>query len=181
MAQGRSTRIISIIKWIRTSRLSIKNSHFFRARRPDWVGRRTRNPRHLTPQGYLAHKKHPPRRTLQTLCLGTYGDPRGVGSFLCARYPCNIKTLNPQLAFFRARRPGWLGRRTSQSSHTHTLSLTLTHALSLSYLHTHLLSLTYSRAHSGRGGGAGWGTAPRRAPDDAHGPGARSGVDRFRE
>ena len=26
MAQGRSTRIISMIKWIRTSRLSIKNS-----------------------------------------------------------------------------------------------------------------------------------------------------------
>jgi len=26
MAQGRSTKIISIIKWIRTSRLSIKNS-----------------------------------------------------------------------------------------------------------------------------------------------------------
>ena len=26
MAQGRSTKIISMIKWIRTSRLSIKNS-----------------------------------------------------------------------------------------------------------------------------------------------------------
>ena len=26
MAQGRSTRIISMMKWIRTSRLSIKNS-----------------------------------------------------------------------------------------------------------------------------------------------------------
>ena len=31
-------------------------------------------------QGYLAHKKHSPRGTIQlALCLGTYGDPRGMG------------------------------------------------------------------------------------------------------
>ena len=32
-------------------------------------------------QGYLAHKKHLPRRTLQPLCLGTYGGPRGMRVF----------------------------------------------------------------------------------------------------
>ena len=32
MAQGRSTKIISMIQWIRTSRLSIKNSPFSPAR-----------------------------------------------------------------------------------------------------------------------------------------------------
>ena len=31
-------------------------------------------------QGYLAHKKHPPPLDPEVaLCLGTYGDPRGVG------------------------------------------------------------------------------------------------------
>ena len=34
-----------------------------------------------TLQGYLAHKKHHPCRTLVALCLGTYSDPRGVGVF----------------------------------------------------------------------------------------------------
>ena len=39
--------------------------------------------RHL--QGYLAHKKQPPPRTLP--CLGTYGGPRGGGLFLMSEVP----------------------------------------------------------------------------------------------
>ena len=33
-------------------------------------------------QGHLAHKKHPPLRTLQEDYPGSYGGPRGVGHFL---------------------------------------------------------------------------------------------------
>jgi hypothetical protein len=33
-------------------------------------------------QGYLAHKKPPPPRTLRKGYLGPYGDPRGGGCFL---------------------------------------------------------------------------------------------------
>jgi len=33
-------------------------------------------------QGYLAHKKHPPPRTLQQDYLGSYGGPRGECCFL---------------------------------------------------------------------------------------------------
>ena len=48
-------------------------------------------------QGYLAHKKPHPPRTLG-IPLGPYrrpmprvlGDPRGVGVFLWARYPCKV-------------------------------------------------------------------------------------------
>ena len=30
-------------------------------------------------QGYLAHEKHPTRRTLRYACVGPCGDPRGLG------------------------------------------------------------------------------------------------------
>ena len=37
----------------------------------------------ITVQGYLAHKKYPPPRTLTVgLCLGPYGGPTGRGCFL---------------------------------------------------------------------------------------------------
>ena len=39
-------------------------------------------------QGYLAHKKQPPPRTLQQDYLGSYGGPWGGVCFLGARYPC---------------------------------------------------------------------------------------------
>ena len=46
----------------------------------------------LALQGYLAHKKtHPPKDPTVGLCLGSKGDPRGVGVFLRARYPCRKK------------------------------------------------------------------------------------------
>ena len=38
-------------------------------------------------QGYLAHKKHPPPRTLQWDFLGSYGGPRGGGRFLMIEVP----------------------------------------------------------------------------------------------
>jgi len=38
MAQGRSTKIISMFKWIRTSRLSIKNSLYLSLFWPPWGG-----------------------------------------------------------------------------------------------------------------------------------------------
>ena len=37
-------------------------------------------------QGYLGHEKRPPRKTV-ALCLGTYGDPRGVGLSLMSEVP----------------------------------------------------------------------------------------------
>jgi len=86
MAQGRSTEIITMIKWIRTSRLSIKNylSLFLVVpsslasgpeletknllKETESGGRRTKTPsskRSRTQaesvlEGYLAHQKHPP-------------------------------------------------------------------------------------------------------------------------
>ena len=50
MAQGQSTEIISMVKWIRTSRLSIETSVLTREAVP-WCP-----PYGL--QGYLAHKNH---------------------------------------------------------------------------------------------------------------------------
>ena len=38
-------------------------------------------------QGYLAHEKHPPPRTLQKDYLGSYGGPRGGGLFLMSEVP----------------------------------------------------------------------------------------------
>ena len=42
--------------------------------------------KYLNLQGYLAHEKMPPPKTLQR--LEPYGGPRGGGGFLWARYPC---------------------------------------------------------------------------------------------
>ena len=39
-------------------------------------------------QGYLAHTRQRPPRTLQLHHLGSRGGPRRGGCFLCARYPC---------------------------------------------------------------------------------------------
>jgi hypothetical protein len=58
MAQGRSTQVISSMKWIWTSRLSIKNSLFTLRWRLGFE-------QQLVLQGYLAHKKQRPPRTLQ--------------------------------------------------------------------------------------------------------------------
>ena len=51
-------------------------------------------------QGYLAHKKNFPPRTLQQDYLGSYHDPRGGGGFLCARYPCRGKCTKSNFAEF---------------------------------------------------------------------------------
>ena len=63
MVQGRSTKIISMIRWIRTSRLSIKKTLSFVLRSvigaiqpPPMSSFCVRPP----VQGYLAHKKQPP-------------------------------------------------------------------------------------------------------------------------
>ena len=45
-----------------------------------WTGKRLL-------QGYLAHKKTPPRRTLLGLSLGPFDGPRGGGRFLMSEIP----------------------------------------------------------------------------------------------
>ena len=60
MAQGRSTKIISIIKWIRTTRLSIKNSLSTTTPAEDFSNLENSQ----VVQGYLAHKKPPPRTVI---------------------------------------------------------------------------------------------------------------------
>ena len=47
-------------------------------------------------QGYLAHKKTHPPRTLG-LCPGSMEGPRGVGVFLWARYPCTRCTCTGKI------------------------------------------------------------------------------------
>ena len=70
--------------------------------------RRNRNPNAL--QGYLAHKKLPPHRTLQYvvgLCRGSYGDPRGVG----VSYERGTPVLNPESRNRKGIGPNYWGSR----------------------------------------------------------------------
>ena len=48
-----------------------------------WCQRCIRGVRGL--QGYLAHTKLPPPRTIASLCLGTWGGPVGWGAISCER------------------------------------------------------------------------------------------------
>ena len=76
MAQRRSTKIISLVKWIRTSGLLIKNSFSVSAALnaaigSDAGGDGKRLPITDAVQGYLAHKKVPtPQEHRRTLCKG---------------------------------------------------------------------------------------------------------------
>ena len=64
VAQGRSTKMISMIMWTRTSRLSIKISlSTLRRSRPKQSSIRDFCVDSV--QGYLAYEKQPSRRTLQ--------------------------------------------------------------------------------------------------------------------
>ena len=56
-------------------------------------------------QGYLAHKKLPPPRTLLGLCIGPYGGPWGGRGFSWARYPC-ISAIKKRLSYEGGRSSG---------------------------------------------------------------------------
>ena len=78
MAQGRSTQIISVMKWIQTSRLPIQDSLSLKFHAPALSGTGAASPIGTAAggageggacaasrRGYLSHKKHLPHGTLE--------------------------------------------------------------------------------------------------------------------
>ena len=88
-------RIITMIHWIRTRRLSIKNSLSLPFSLPPSLPLFLPQSRPPTLQGYIAHKRHPPRRTLQvTNIWGTWRCWSMISSRVFVQDECKITRLD---------------------------------------------------------------------------------------